>query len=92
MKGRRFEEWEVESFISMQYVGLKDKNGKEIYEGDIIKSKCLGDHYCICEIKWVDKEAAFGCYYEDGLFDYLDEHENNCQLIGNIYENKELIQ
>lgn len=74
----------------MQYTGLKDKNGKKIYEGDIIKAY---DHnekiYYIQEIIY-DKYGFFA-KDEDGLW-LIESYEYTIdEIIGNIYENPELL-
>lgn len=73
--------------ILMQYTGLKDKNGKEIYEGDIVKGMFYGfpmpEYDYIFQIYWDEKEKGF-------MANYFESSE--CEVIGNIYENPELLE
>src|SRR5690625_3000888 len=81
-------EWENrENFVVMQYTGLKDKNGTEIYEGDIVKGlDPLRDEW-IGEIKYLAPYyALLGSRSHLILSDV-----NNLEVIGNIYENPELL-
>jgi uncharacterized phage protein (TIGR01671 family) len=72
-------------FILMQYTGLKDKNGKEIYEGDVVKADYAGSHP-FGEI--VYDSGAFKVKIFDSPFFFYD---CKVEVIGNIYENSELI-
>ena len=74
----------------MQYTGLKDKNGKEIYEGDIIS---FGDNKGVVfykRAKFKVKYRYYNCYCFDALSDVL--YFNKVEVIGNVYENKELLK
>lgn len=70
------------NFVLLQFTGLKDKNGKEIFEGDIVKFKVIGGER---------KEVII---FEDGCFlagsFYLNRKD--VEIIGNIYENPELLE
>ncbi|MEK3867661.1 YopX family protein [Paenibacillus sp. FSL H7-0716] len=77
-------------FVLRQYTGLKDKNGREIYEGDFIQNENT-----IGEIEWVQEHCAFMAFTRNpSFYRYLesDGQLNLTEIIGNIYENPELIE
>lgn len=86
-----------DKFILMQYTGLKDKNGREIYEGDVVQvNKTKGDPFAgnkgvvefnpeigCFEVRATPTAASVLYAYESILKD--------CKVIGNIYEDPELL-
>lgn len=82
-----------EKITIMQFTGLHDKNGKEIYEGDILRW-VSSNPFSLGEIRKVQVsyvEARYWCHGSIGV--YLADLLSNerCEVIGNIYENPELI-
>ena len=85
-------------FILMQYTGLKDKNGKEIYEGDIVDYGTW-DNEDTCErgvIEYVDTAGwyvvqLYSWYGGEG-YELLNNDKDELEVIGNIYENPELLR
>lgn len=77
--------FDTEDMILMQYTGLDDKNGKEIYEGDIVKYENM-----------TGKIMFFNGSFIMSNFEETEEWElgvinEEIEVIGNIYENSELL-
>lgn len=85
MEGRRFTREEILKFVPLQYTGRKDKNGKEIYEGDIDFSD---GEYTI--VKWSEEGVGFGLELENGDIDVCICFER-LNIVGNIYETPDLV-
>ena len=82
--------------IFEQYTGLKDKNGKEIYEGDIVREKWYDNDVHIGRDRIGKIEyfcAGFVCWFKGSAFVGLGMFPTkNIEVIGNIHENKELLE
>ena len=82
----------------MQCTGLKDKNSKLIYEGDILGGTYgnLYVHYCDNCKQFELKANDYGCMACEGDIHWCEvvesEDENELEVIGNIYENPELLE
>ena len=89
-----------DNFPLMQYTGLKDKNGKEIYEGDIFKD-CEGKIKLVIwedngfKSKYTFKRRYQGEeWFENSITDLGDTQSRRwgVEVIGNIYENEDLLE
>ena len=89
-------ECDVDAETVGQYTGLTDKNGTQVFEGDILKSKEYGRQqgdknfsgYDIFEVRFVD--GAYVIRNSDRLFYLLRGADK--EVIGNIYDNPELLE
>lgn len=79
-----------------QYTGLKDKNGKEIYIGDIVRAEDDG-RYLVGTVEWNEDYAKCEVIYSQitgNSFEFEGDSgypvANSCEVIGNIHENPEL--
>ena len=76
-----------------QSTGLKDKNGNLIYEGDIIQVEFKNETH-IAVVEYDKKDTGFGCKFnpKSDILYSLSPMESRGLIIGNIYENSELLK
>lgn len=92
--GDHVEKFPVYTDTVGQYTGLLDKNGKRIFEGDICRNTRTGE---IVSVKWHGTMAGFVWSKRKGkehLYDFgeLFRAHDNYEVIGNIYDNPELVE
>lgn len=88
-----------ENLELMQYTGLQDKDGKEIYEGDIVFKETFDDtkqnyrNISYAKVIWIEELAGFYLVNrENKILWELSEDKYNIEIAGNIYENKDLLK
>lgn len=77
-----------------QYTELKDKNGKKIFEGDIVVMNIKG-YNTICKVAWADNVAQFQLWQTNTIPHTptaLNLGNYDCEIIGNIHDNPELLK
>ena len=90
---KNHKEWDLDNLELMQFTGLKDKNGIDIYEGDILKIKGYKESW---KTKVIFENGGF-CIdvkeqdYNITLIGFLDD-ESTYEIIGNIHEHPNLLK
>ena len=86
---------DFKQFELLQYTGLKDKNGKEIYEGDIVLIKLDETSTWYKTVVGFKKGAFIANLIDKEDYVYIFHHgftDDDFEIIGNIYENSELLE
>lgn len=87
---------ELDDSILMQYTGLKDKNGVEIYEGDIVRGRFVEEQ--VPDAMWLtlseqEKRQGFRLFTINTIFEpYETPMPDDMEVIGNIYEHSHLLE
>lgn len=94
-------EYEIDPDTICQFTGLTDKNGKKIWENDIVKNKKRTEGFDWYKVVWRKDFADFGvepikpqfeAKYPMGLSDELTIYGRDYKVIGNVFDNPELLE
>jgi hypothetical protein len=77
-----YEDWDINQL--MRFTGLKDKNGKEIYEGDFI-------YYDLAGGLGLPKQTGLKREVKYSPYGFFGQYDINIIVVGNVYENSELL-
>lgn len=85
-----------ECLIRMQYTGLNDINGKEMFEGDIVKcgygiGKIIFRVGCFM-VEWIDDKGSYNEFLFSQKGVYSRDGDDRFEIIGNLFQNPELLQ
>ena len=77
-----------------QYIGLRDKDGFEIYEGDIVRFQYIGSEWKIGFIEFLENRCCFLINSEGGHYGIMGDEDciRKMEVMGNIHENPELLK
>ncbi|WP_103851957.1 YopX family protein [Lactiplantibacillus plantarum] len=83
------ETWDIKNddVELLQFTGLTDMNGKDIYIGDIVKYRNLDEKYQYLKIRWLQQD----CMIDAGGY-RIDIVARRCEVIGNVHANPELLE
>ena len=84
---------DVDSETVCQWTGLTDKNNRKIFEGDICKihSGPIDEEDGCFSVEWDEGDARFVLYGEGLTVDFGNYHGHECEVIGNIFDNPDLL-
>jgi uncharacterized phage protein (TIGR01671 family) len=77
-----------DEYVVQQFTGLKDKDGKEIFEGDRVRIGYTQNHDFFGEVIWLEDRASFGVRYENitETFEDLGFVQKLFEVVGNIFQ------